>query len=389
MVTAWRWLLAAAVVPLVIGGCTSTAGRMAAGTASAVPGGHRGLSAVRHVWVLELENQGYAQSFGTPAADPYLAKTLPRMGVLLENYYAIGHASADNYIAQVSGQAPTLATQADCPVWIPFPGHVVAGPYHQVLGEGCVYPAAVPTLGNQLSAAGRSWAAYLQDMGNDPGRDNTVSTARGPACGHPATGSIDRTERAERGDQYAARHDGFTFFRTITANPAFCAAHILSFRPLPGDLARAVATPALSFLAPNLCNDGHDVTCADGAPGGLAQADRFLARWVPVIMAAPAYRDGGLIVITFDEGSDAAVCCGETSGISPSHPNVPLPGKTGPGGGRIGAVLLSPLIRPGTVSAVPYNHYSLLRSIEDIFGLPHLGDAAMPQARSFGPDIFG
>jgi phosphatidylinositol-3-phosphatase len=48
-----------------------------------------------------------------------------------------------------------------------------------------------------------------------------------------------------------------------------------------------------------------------------------------------------------------------------------------------------PGLRAGTVSAVPYNHYSLLRTIEDIFGLPHLGDAAMPQARSFGPDIFG
>jgi phosphatidylinositol-3-phosphatase len=162
IVTEWRWLLAAAVVPLVIGGCTSTADRTA-GTGSAAPGGHRGLSAVRHVWIIELENQGYAQSFGTPAADPYLAQALPRMGALLENYYGIGHASADNYIAQVSGQAPTLATQADCPIWIPFPGHAMAGPYHQVLGEGCVYPATVPTLGNQMSAAGRNWAAYLQD----------------------------------------------------------------------------------------------------------------------------------------------------------------------------------------------------------------------------------
>ena len=68
---------------------------------------------------------------------------------------------------------------------------------------------------------------------------------------------------------------------------------------------------------------------------------------------------------------------------------MPLPGKTGPGGGRIGAVLLSPLIKAGTVSTVPYNHYSLLRTIEDIFGLPHLGNAAMPRVRSFGPDIFG
>ena len=57
--------------------------------------------------------------------------------------------------------------------------------------------------------------------------------------------------------------------------------------------------------------------------------------------------------------------------------------------GDVGAVLLSPLIRPGTVSAGQYNHYSLLRTIEDIFGLPHLGDAVMPQVRSFGADIFG
>ena len=143
------------------------------------------------MWVIELENQGYAQSFGTPSADPYLARTLPQMGALLENYYAIGHSSAANYVAQVSGQAPNIATQSDCPVWLPFAGQVIAGPYHQVLGEGCVYPAAVQTLGNQLSAAGRSWAAYLQDMGNDPARDNTVSTARGPACGHPASSEWD------------------------------------------------------------------------------------------------------------------------------------------------------------------------------------------------------
>jgi hypothetical protein len=110
------------------------------------------------VWVIELENRGYAQSFGTPSADPYLARTLPRIGALLENYYAIGHSSAANYVAQVSGQAPNVATQSDCPLWVPFAGQVIAGPYHQVLGEGCVYPAAVQTLGSQLSAAGRSWA---------------------------------------------------------------------------------------------------------------------------------------------------------------------------------------------------------------------------------------
>jgi phosphatidylinositol-3-phosphatase len=60
----------------------------------------------------------------------------------------------------------------------------------------------------------------------------------------------------------------------------------------------------------------------------------------------------------------------------------------GPGGGRVGAVLLSPFIKPGTVSTVDYNHYSSLRSIEDLFGLTHLGDAAMPRVKSFGPDVY-
>ena len=115
MVTVWRWLLAAAAIPLVLDGCTSmaagpTAGTSAAVSASAAPGGHQGVSAVRHVWVIELENQGYAQSFGTPSADPYLAGTLPRMGALLENYYAIGHASADNCIARISGRRRMFAS---------------------------------------------------------------------------------------------------------------------------------------------------------------------------------------------------------------------------------------------------------------------------------------
>jgi hypothetical protein len=61
---------------------------------------------------------------------------------------------------------------------------------------------------------------------------------------------------------------------------------------------------------------------------------------------------------------------------------------SGPGGGRVGAVLLSPFIKPGTVTTADYNHYSMLRTIEDIFGLSHLGDAAMPQVKPFGADIF-
>ena len=206
MARTWRWLLAVAL-PLVLAACTSPGsgtGAGGGGTGSG-PAAVALLRAIRHVWVIELENQGYTQTFGNPSADPYLARTLPLMGALLENYYAIGHSSAANYIAEISGQAPDLGTQSDCPVWLPFAGQIVAGPYHQVPGEGCVYPAAAQTLGSQLSAPGRSWAAYLQDMGNDPARDHTVATARGPACGHPATWAIDHTHYSLRWPGCAGR----------------------------------------------------------------------------------------------------------------------------------------------------------------------------------------
>jgi phosphatidylinositol-3-phosphatase len=382
----WSWRGLAVVAAGTAVGLTVA---MAAGATGATDAAQFRLPAIKHVWVIELENEGYAQSFGNPAADPYLARTLPAEGALLTSYYAIGHNSADNYIAQISGQAPNILTQEDCPVWVPTP-EVTIGPYQQVLAPegGCVFPRSVPTLGNQLSAAKLTWAAYLQDMGNNPARDRTVATPRGPACGHPATWGIDHTQSATTTDQYAARHEGFMYFRSVTADGGYCAAHVLSFQPLRGDLAAAASTPAFSWISPNLCNDGHDVPCVTGQPGGLPQIDRFLASWVPVIMASPAYKDGGLILITFDEGTTDTACCGEQSGFSSSHPNTLSPGLGGPGGGDVGLVALSPFIKPGTVSKVAYNHYSMLRTIEDIFGLRHLGDAAMPQVKSFGADVF-
>jgi phosphatidylinositol-3-phosphatase len=380
-----RGLLAAAAavaaLPLAVAG---------AGAASATGAAHPMFQPppIKHVWVIELENEGFSQSFGDPSADPYLARTLPRMGALLTNYYAIGHDSLDNYIAQVTGQAPDTATQNDCGEWTKFePANVITPPFDQLTGNGCVYPASVPTIGNQLSARGLTWKAYLQDMGNSPGRDRTTPTAQGPACGHPQVGTADPTEGATAADQYATRHEGFMYFESVIGNPAYCDAHVLSFQPLLKDLSKASATPGFSWLSPNLCMDGHDAPCADGDPGGLTEINAFLQIWVPQIMHSPAYKDG-LIFITFDEGSTGAACCGETLGKSPSHPNVAQPGMPGPGGGRVGAVLLSPFIRPGTVSGVKYNRYSMLRSFEDIFGLSHLGDAAMPQVKSFGPDVY-
>jgi hypothetical protein len=186
------------------------------------------------------------------------------------------------------------------------------------------------------------------------------------------------------------------YFEGIIGRPAYCDAHVVSLRPLGRDLAWAATTPAYSWITPDTCADGHDTPrCQNGAKGGLGQVDRFLASWVPRIMASPAYRKGGLIFITFDEsGNDqnAAACCGEKDSLGyrdPSHPNTNEPGLFGPGGGRVGAVALSPFITPGTLSSVKYNHYSLLKTVERISGLRLLGDAAQPDVRAFGRDVFG
>jgi phosphatidylinositol-3-phosphatase len=341
---------------------------------------HSGAGAppIHHVFVLILENESFERTFGPASAAPYLARTLPTMGAFVRQYYGIGHASLDNYVALVSGQAPNEATQRDCDTYTEFRLTQPALDAHgQAMGTGCVYPAMVQTIADQLEAKQLTWRGYMQDLGNDPARESA-------ACGHPAIGAADRTEHAERGDQYATKHDPFYYFHTIIDDRAQCAAHVVNLDQLPHDLTTAATTPNYAFITPNLCNDGHDAPCVDRAVGGLAQADKFLQQWVPIITQAPAYKADGVLIITFDEGLDSRACCGEQPLAGQPHP----PGYNGPGGGRIGAVILSPFIRPGTISDVPYNHYALLRWVEDVFGLGHLGYAADSGLRTFGPDVF-
>jgi hypothetical protein len=356
----------------------------AAGAACATDSHAGSLPPIRHVFLIVLENKSFEGAFGPGSPAPYLARTLPSRGALLTQYYSTGHWSLDNYIALVSGQAPNPATQGDCPQPIEFqPSAPGLDAHGQLLGTGCVYPAIVKTVADQLEPRGLTWKGYMEDLDRDPTRD------RPQTCSAGRVGTADQTERAAGGDQYAAKHDPFVYFHTVLDDPARCAAHIVNLHRLTADLRSATTTPNYSFITPNLCNDGHDLRCANGETGGLVGINRFLKKWVPVITRSPAFRKDGLLIITFDESDGEApdsfdACCNEKP--LPTDPNPP--GLKGPGGGRIGAVLLSPYIRPGTVSSVPYNHYSLLRSVEDIFDLGHLGYAAEPGLRPFGQDIF-
>ncbi|TAM71136.1 MAG: phosphoesterase [Microbacteriaceae bacterium] len=344
-------------------------------------------SAIHHVFLIVLENSPYALSYGAGSNYAYLSQTLRKQGTLLSQYYATAHYSLGNYLAMIGGVAPNKDIQLDCSHYRNMinPRRTAAG---QVKASaGCVYPAWTPTLVGQLSDAHLTWRGYLEDMGNLSGREQAT-------CGKPSLGSFsaDGTQKAAAGDAYTARHNPFLYFASVVDTPA-CAKNVVPLPQLTGDLASAATTANFSFIAPSLCNDGHDATCV-GQPGGPAAEDAWLSTWVPRITASAAFRaDGALIIVNDEADGDSSACCREPSGPNVAYPGGPVAALKhatggGKGGGRIGALILSPFVRADATSSVPYNHYSLLRSIEDIFGLGHLGYAGQAGLRPFGSDVW-
>ena len=436
--------------------------------------------AIKHIIVIDLENESESTTFGPDSPATYLNDTLLPEGEFIQNYYATGHVSLDNYVAQVSGQAPNLLTSSDCVSSITS----LTGSYNdvtpgtldpnqalypgQVDGQGCVFPASVQTIGNQLDEAypwtlRSDWREYAEDMGNDPARDGgQADPLGGTDCAHPAqTAGIgsDDTNNAEgpnatgsqvkstTTDQYANRHNPFVYFHSVTDNTRLCDQDVVPLGTattsadgtvsyaghLADDLRHQWSTPRFAFITPNLCDDGHDATCAGTndagtTVGGLTGADDWLRTWMPLIFNSPAYRSGNtLVMITFDEGNVTDTAAGDNEqpgpnsanpgyspllntpvaafggltyydllGVKGLTPNTEPPAGTMPGGGQVGAVLFNPRrIKAGSVDTTgSYNHYSALRTFEDLLGIRfggadgrgHLGFAAT--ATDFGTDVF-
>jgi phospholipase C len=370
---------------------------------------------IGHVFVIVLENEGFDTTFGTAAqqnaATQFLAKTLPSQGVLLSQYYGTGHVSLDNYVAMISGQSSTVQTHVDCTFYDDFKLTGVT-PDGQAIGTGCVFPAQFKTLADQLTAAGKTWKGYMEDMGNTPTREQTTCGQPLDPQGKVALNELDDTQGATAADQYAARHNPFVYFHSLIDNGE-CARHVVNFRQFAQDLLHESTTPNFSFITPNLCHDGHDSPCKNGEPGGLISANLFLSQVVPLITNSPAFQEDGLLIVTFDEGSlafdgansritaEGVSCCGQQPG--PNIGSLLVPGQPlklqfesanpnaspffevtqGFGGDRIGTVLISKILKPGTVSNVAFNHYSMLKTIEDIFGLGHLGYAGQAGLQEF------
>jgi hypothetical protein len=413
------------------------AAAMLMGTLAAAPSAmaRDGDGRIGHVFVIVLENEGFDTTFGTAAqqnpATQFLSQTLPSQGVLLSQYYGTGHVSLDNYIAMISGQSSTVQTHVDCTFYDDFKltGAGVT-PDGQAIGTGCVYPAQFKTLPDQLTAAGKTWRGYMEDMGLNPKREQTTCGQPLDPQGKVALNELDDTQGAETfpgGDQYAARHNPFVYFHSLI-DSGECARHVVNFNQLAQDLRHESTTPNFVFITPNLCHDGHDgngavKACKNGEitdgvhfGGGLVGANAFLKATVPLILNSPAFKEDGLLIVTFDEGglsggasvngsstpnaitSQGVSCCGQQPGpnIGPlvaggaaltlqfegSNPPffITTPGF---GGDRVGGVLLSPFLKAGTTSNVPFNHYSMLKTVEDIFGLDHLGYAGQAGLQGF------
>ncbi len=341
---------------------------------------------VKHVFVIMLAEQPSASVFGPASTAPYLSRTLEQRGELLVRYYGVAHQGLADGIALLSGQGPTVQTAEDCPTYMNVePGAV--GADQQVSGSGCVYPGSTQTLAGQLTAKHLTWRAYLEGM-DEPG-------AVSGACAHPALGQADPTSAKPppAGQAYATSRNPFVYFQSLTGSPS-CAADDVGLRQLSSDLSNPKRTPNFSYIVPDRCHDASSTPCAPGATAGPAAADGFLQKVVPEITSSKAYKENGLLVITVDEApatgpnSDSSSCCGQ-----PQFPNLPAPatvvkGLPSKGGGEVGALLLSPYVKGGATNQEQYNHYSLLRTIEDLFALKHLGYAGLSGVSSFNSSVF-
>jgi hypothetical protein len=250
-----------------------------------------------HVFVIVMENHEYGSVIGGSAA-PYINSLAARYG-LATNYYGASHPSLPNYLALTAGS--TFGIASDCTT--------------------CYVSAT--NIADQVEGSGRTWKAYMEDM-------------PGPCYLGASSG------------RYAMKHDPFMYYTDIRNNAGRCAAHVVPLTQFGADMSSG-RVPNFVWITPNLCNDMHDCWVSTG--------DAWLRNIVPAITGSAAFRNGGVLFITWDEGSSSAGCCGDTWG------------------GHVATLVVSPLAISGYRSAVAENHYGLLRTIEDGFHLGHLGAA--------------
>lgn len=272
----------------------------------------RASHSIKTVWVIVMENQSWRNIHGNPNA-PYINDTLLKVGAHAERYTnEETHPSEPNYIWLEAGDDLDISDDDD-----PFEN----------------YRTTKNHLTNQLEAVGVTWRAFPEGIGGD-------------VCPTQSAGS------------YKAKHVPFVYFEDVTGgrNPSStrCIEHLRPYGELLSNVGQ------YNFITPNQCHDMHDIEGCE-TPNQIANGDRFLSREIPKIQATDAYKNGGAIFLTWDEGTD--------------DEDAPL-----------GMIVLSPFAKPGYSNELPYSHGSMLRTLQEIFAVrPYLRDAsrATPMADLF------
>jgi hypothetical protein len=311
-----------------------------------------------HVFVIVEENKSYDQILN-PAFAPNIAALAAAYGNATR-FFGEVHPSEANYVALLGGD--TFGIHDDdgfsCHAGVvdPFCGGSAAPGYVD-------HTIQAPHLGAQMEAAHLTWKGYYESI---PAPGSLVFTASDPA--------FDNGSRKTA--LYASKHSGFLNFASVQADPRR-AEKIVGFDQLNADLA-ANRLPNFALIVPNQCNEMHGLY-GDGVPadcsganiaGLIARGDMVTGDLVRQLQATTAWksRENVAIIITFDEGSGKTRegCCA----VTPDAPS-------NFGGGHIPTIVITNHGPRGLADDTPYNHYSLLRTLEDAFGIAtHLGHAA-------------
>ena len=352
------WMTAAAALALAAGALTVAGsqayGAAAARTQASRPGGH----SLDHVFVIMLENHEADHVVGDPAA-PYITSLASAYGQATD-YFGVTHTSEPNYIAATSGDTWWVNNDKD---W----------------SQGNQYDHA--NIVDELEAAHVPWAAYMEAM--------------------PSAGYLGAQWPATGGALYASKHNPFILYSDIRLNPAR-ASHVQPYTAMAADL-NGPNPPRYAWISPDQCNDMHggvstaiagypETPCPYSNVAGdandealKAKADAFVKAAVQTITSSRAWTGNSVIFIAADEsdydGSDpadnyylsTAGCCDspyEPAGdpdISASWPGGIY------GGGPAPMIVISRQGPRHATDATPSNHYSMLLTIEEGFGLGKLG----------------
>ena len=260
---------------------------------------------IKHVIWIVLENHSYGAILGSSQA-PYF-NTLAKDCGVATNYHNITHPSLPNYIALTSG--------------LPLSS------LHEFLSD-CSPGSSCDTSTKSIFGQGESWKSYEESMPS--------------TCDHSNSGN------------YAVRHNPAAYYTTLGG----CSSNDESYSHLASDLSHN-QLPAFSFVTPNLIDDMHNGTVADG--------NSWMSHNLPTILNSSAYKNGSTVVfITFDEGSDVgSYANGENCATNTSDTSCHLP-----------TIVISPSTKAGARSGTLFNHYSLLGTTEQLLHLSKLGQAA-------------